>query len=165
MSKLTDVTKVVLPAEMKYLSFNTADLSESITTLEIASTNTSFETANGILYSKGKTILYVYPRAKAATSFTLDSTVKEIAYRAFYGTKNLKTLYIGSAVTVRDQAFEASGISAIDFTSSTPSTFVGRDIFLNANVNLKLKVPASAMNAYKANVLIDYSILEKFVNR
>ena len=165
MSKLTDVTKVVLPAEMKYISFNTADLSESITTLEIASTNTSFETANGILYSKGKTILYVYPRAKAATSFTLDSTVKEIAYRAFYGTKNLKTLYIGSAVTVRDQAFEASGISAIDFTSSTPSTFVGRDIFLNANVNLKLKVPASAMNAYKANVLIDYSILEKFVNR
>lgn len=165
MSKLTDVTKVVLPANMKYLSFNTADLSDSIIALEIASTNTSFETANGILYSKGKTILYVYPRAKASTSFTLDSTVKEIAYRAFYGTKNLNTLYIGSAVTVRDQAFEASGISAIDFTSSTPSTFVGRDIFLNANVNLKLKVPASAMNAYKANVLIDYSILEKFVNR
>jgi hypothetical protein len=96
-------------------------------------------------------------------SVIVPSSVTEIAYRAFYNAKNIETLTIAGVVTVRDQAFESVGISTIKFTSSTASVFAGRDIFLGANTLLKISVPNASLGAFKSNVLIDYSILDKFI--
>jgi hypothetical protein len=105
----------------------------------------------------------MYPKAKLATGFTLGTEVSEIAYRAFYGSKNLETLTIAGTVTIRDQAFENTRISIIKFTNTAASIFAGENIFLDANVSLRIHVPSASLDAYKANVLIDYSVIDKFV--
>lgn len=163
MSALTNVTKVTLPEHMAYLSFNTSDIANTVQTFVISSSNTKFKTTDGVLYTKDGKNLLVYPMAKTSTTFTLPSEVSEIGYRAFYGAKNLTTLKIGSVVTIRDNAFESSKISKIEFSSSTASVFAGRDIFLGASTSLKISVPSASLAAYKANVLVDYSILDKFI--
>ena len=160
---LTDVTKIVLPTNMKYLSFDNSDLSDSVEELVISDTNGNFKTVDGVLYSKDGKILYIYPKAKSNAKFTVSIGVTEIAYRAFYDTKNLVTLTIEGTVIVRDQAFEKTSISTIGFSNTKASTFAGRDIFLEANVSLRINVPGAYIDAYKANVLIDYSIISKFV--
>jgi hypothetical protein len=160
---LSGVTKIKLPDNMEYLEFDTSDLASTIREIEISTSNAKFKTANGVLYSKDGKILYIYPKAKLATTFTVESSVTEIAYRAFYNAKNIETLTIAGVVTVRDQAFESVGISIIKFTSSTASVFAGRDIFLGANTLLKISVPNASLGAFKSNVLIDYSILDKFI--
>ena len=160
---LSGVTKIKLPDNMEYLEFDTSDLASTIREIEISTSNAKFKTANGVLYSKDGKILYIYPKAKLATAFTVESSVTEIAYRAFYNAKNIETLTIAGVVTVRDQAFESVGISTIKFTSSTASVFAGRDIFLGANTLLKISVPNASLGAFKSNVLIDYSILDKFI--
>ena len=163
MSALSGVTEVILPDGMEYLNFTAADIADTVATLKIADANTKFKTVNGVLYTEdGKTLL-VYPMAKGETVFTVENSTTEIAYRAFYGTKNLKTLIINNSVTVRDQAFEASGISILKFTNATASIFAGRDIFLDANTSLSIRVPGASVSAYKANVLVDYSIVDKIV--
>jgi hypothetical protein len=160
---LSGVNKIVLPDNMEYLTFNTADLPDSVNAIEIAETNAKFKTANGVLYSNDGKILYMYPKAKLATGFTLGTEVSEIAYRAFYGSKNLETLTIAGTVTIRDQAFENTRISIIKFTNTAASIFAGENIFLDANVSLRIHVPSASLDAYKANVLIDYSVIDKFV--
>jgi hypothetical protein len=163
MSALTNATKVTLPEHMAYLSFNTSDIANTVQTLVISSSNAKFKNTDGVLYTKDGKNLLVYPMAKTSATFTLPSEVSEIGYRAFYGAKNLTTLKIGSVVTIRDNAFESSKISKLEFSSSTASVFAGRDILLGANTNLKISVPSASLAAYKANVLVDYSILDKFI--
>ena len=158
-----NVSKIVLPDNMEYLTFNTADLTSGIMELEISSSNSKFKTVSGVLYSKDGKTLYVYPQSKSGTTFTVDSTVIEIAYRAFYGAKNIETLTIAGVVTVRDQAFEKAGISTIKFTNTTASVFAGKDILLGANAALVISVPKGSLIAFKSKVLMDYSILDRFV--
>ena len=161
MAALKDVVKVTLPANMEYLSFNTADIYNTVQELVISSTNTKFTTVDGVLYTKdGKTLL-IHPMAKTAASFVVNGAT-EIGYRAFYGAKSLKILEFRTPVTIRDNAFENAGITSIVFTSNTASVFAGRDILLGANVSLTISVPNWSLAKYKANVLVDYSIIDKF---
>lgn len=168
MSALSNVKKVVLPDNMAYLTFTTADIADTVEELEIKNTNAKFKTIDGVLYSKegeNVKVLLIYPKAKTVSddSFTVPSGVTEIGYRAFYGTKNLETLIINDVVTVRDQAFEATEISTISFTNNTASVFAGRNILLNANTWLVINVPVASVEAYKMNVLVDYSIVGKII--
>lgn len=163
MSALSGATKVTLPENMEYLSFNTADIADTVQTLVISSSNAKFQTIDGVLYTKGGKTLLIYPMAKTSTTFTVPAEVTEIGYRAFYGSKKLETLNLENPVTVRDNAFESAGILSIKFKNATASVFAGRDILLGANTNLKISVPSASLAAYKANVLVDYSILDKFI--
>jgi hypothetical protein len=168
MSALSNVKKVVLPDNMAYLTFTTADIADTVEELEIKNTNAKFKTIDGVLYSKegeNVKVLLIYPKAKTVSddSFTVPSGVTEIGYRAFYGTKNLEILIINDVVTVRDQAFEATEISTISFTNNTASVFAGRNILLNANTWLVINVPVASVEAYKMNVLVDYSIVAKII--
>jgi hypothetical protein len=163
MSALSGATKVTLPENMEYLSFNTADIADTVQTLVISSSNAKFQTIDGVLYTKGGKTLLIYPMAKTSTTFTVPAEVNEIGYRAFYGSKKLETLNLENPVTVRDNAFESAGILSIKFKNATASVFAGRDILLGANTNLKISVPSASLAAYKANVLVDYSILDKFI--
>ena len=167
MGAISGVNKVILPDSMAYLSFNTSDIADSVAELQIASTNNKFDTVDGVLYTEGCKTLLIYPRGKTTVdnNFTVSSSVSEIGYRAFYGMENITELTISGAVTIRDQAFESSNISKIIFVSNTASVFAGRNIFLNANTLMKIIVPnnTDVINAYKNNVLIDYSIVGKII--
>ena len=166
-SALSEITDVTLPSGMSYLSFTTADLADSIKSLSISG-NDKFKTQGGVLYTKDedgnpKTLL-VCPKAltTADGKLTVANGVTEIFDKAFYGSKYITELEIAGVVTVRNEAFANTGISTIKFTdTSAASVFAGKDIFLGANVNLQISVPSALLDAYKTNVLIDYSI--KFI--
>lgn len=167
-SALSEITDVTLPSGMSYLSFTTADLADSIKSLSISGDNDKFKTQGGVLYTKDedgkiKTLL-VCPKAltTADGKLTVANGVTEIFDKAFYGSKYITELEIAGVVTVRNEAFAGAGISTIKFTdTSAASVFAGKDIFLGANVNLHISVPSALLDAYKTNVLIDYSI--KFI--
>lgn len=170
MSALSGVKEVVLPDSMETFTFTAGDLADSVTTLSIAGTNTFFKTVDGVLYSKDGTILYAYPKAKADETFDIvagDGGVTQIFDRAFSGAKLLRTLNIkNGALTINDRAFEnVVLLSNVNFESATPSAFVGWDITSGANVHLKFTVPTGKLNDYKANVMIDYSIIDKFAEK
>jgi hypothetical protein len=150
---------------MSSLGFTAADVPVSVTALEIADGNTKFESADGVLYDKGQNVVLVYPKGRTDKKFTLPSTVTAIASQAFYGAERLETLTIPGAVKIADRAFASTKVlTAINFTSTTASDFIGVDIFANANVSLKLRVPAGSLDSYKAHVWFDHSILDLLVS-
>lgn len=158
---LSSVKTLTLPANMEYLAFSASDLPSTLTTLVIDGNNAKFATDGGVLYNKAKTTVFVYPQSKIGFAFELPSSVTEIYAEAFYGVKNIGTLTISSVVNIGDRAFANSAIDTIKFTSGTAGVFAGKDIISGAKDGLVIDVPDTALDAYKANVLVDYSIIGK----
>ena len=160
---LSAVGHIVLPAGMEYLGFDTVDLPAHVQSLSISDENTKFKTMNGVLYSKDGKVLFMVPRGNtpADSVFNMPDTVIYVADEAFYGVSNILTMNISSPVRFGYRVFaETQNLTEIYFTSGTPSEFVGRDIFLNADPNLVLYVPTDSVAAYRANVWLNYEIRE-----
>ena len=84
------VKRVQLPASLETLGLYAFNLTGNIESFTIADRNPHFLTEDGVLYNKEKTILYYYPIAKKAESFTVPSSVLEIMPSAFNNAQNLK---------------------------------------------------------------------------
>jgi len=75
---------VTLPATVTYISgdgpfFRSEELQEII----VDSANENYTSADGVLFTKDKTRLVCYPRAKVSTSYEIPEGVKELGPRAF----------------------------------------------------------------------------------
>ena len=57
-----------------YTSFGNTSISE----LKVASGNTAFIAKDGVLYTKDKSVLVLFPVDKAVTQFTVPTGVKQI---------------------------------------------------------------------------------------
>ena len=75
---------------------------ENVTAFSVSSANANYTTENGVLYNKAKTELLQYPKAKTATTFTVNSddevvssNVNTIKPYAFYGCENLMIFNLG----------------------------------------------------------------------
>ncbi|MBE6605022.1 MAG: hypothetical protein E7639_04895 [Ruminococcaceae bacterium] len=173
------VETIVLPDYMQFMTFLPSSLPASVKALQIAAENTKFATdSNGILYGKNSdgdlVSVYLFPQDLRieGLAFTLPDTVTTIECEAFYSLEYLTTLNITNPVTIRDRAFANSkNLTTINFASSTPSVFAGRDIFLGGHTGLILYVPRCTLpdtdpntylDAYRASVWHDFSILSMF---
>ncbi|MBQ7504844.1 MAG: leucine-rich repeat domain-containing protein [Ruminococcus sp.] len=79
----------------------------SLTEINVASGNTNFKSAEGILYNKDGTTLIQYPAGKKDTSFTILNTVTAIWGWSIDGCTNLTSITIPSGVASIDgQSFQ-----------------------------------------------------------
>lgn len=83
-----------------------------VTAFTISGANANYLTENGVLYNKAKTELLQYPKAKTATTFTVNSdaevvssNVNTIKSYAFYGCENLTQVNINYVSMVETLAF------------------------------------------------------------
>ena len=101
------VKKLVLGIGVTSIMYT--DQSENLESFEVAEGNEYFSTDNnGILYSKDKKILWYVPYAKRSSmgSFTVPSTVEDIAGAAFYGFNLLETVVLPDGLKyIRNHAF------------------------------------------------------------
>ena len=101
------VKKLVLGKGVTSIMYT--DASENLESFEVAEGNEYFSTDNnGILYSKDKKILWYVPYAKRSSmgSFTVPSTVEDIAGAAFYGFNQLETVVLPEGLKyIRNHAF------------------------------------------------------------
>ena len=65
--------------------------------------NEYYCSVNGALFSKDKTTLYKYPSGKTADTYQIPDGVNTIAYSAFWGSSNLKSVVIPESVTFIDE--------------------------------------------------------------
>ena len=149
---MAGVKQVVLPAGMQYLGFASTDVPESVDSFVIAEGNAKFRTMDGVLYSADGLFLFMAPRGFAPTQseFHLPESVVYIADEAFYGVTGIRTVYVINPVRIGARAFaETRNLTVFHFVSSTPSQFIGRDIFLNADASLVLYVPEGSVEDYR----------------
>lgn len=95
----TAVTDVHVPASVTEIGIEAFDSCSSLESINVDASNASYSSQDGVLFSKDKTVLILYPAGKPGTSYTVPDGTQKILYAAFYVNDTLKDLYIPDSVT------------------------------------------------------------------
>ncbi len=74
-------------------------IDNSVTAVNVDPQNEHFTSENGILFSKDKTEILLYPDGKSGETYHIPKSVKIIKHGAIKQAKNLKKIYVGSGIT------------------------------------------------------------------
>lgn len=143
------VTCVLLPLKVDNydLDIETVTLSKTVTEVQrpdywmdrteksyyVDDENENFTSVDGVIYSKDRSALFVYPIAREG-EFTVPDSVAEIHGGAFYGCEKLSVVNIGSSVrTVGVQAFAFSSVSEVNIAEGLES--IGWEAFQRTKID------------------------------
>lgn len=109
--------EVTLPASLETVGSNLFANCTSFENIYVAEGNTKFCAEDGILFSKDKTQIYIYPATKSYTQYTVPATVKNIYFACFEAAKNLETLDTGeNTENIESYAFKnCTGLKQVTF--------------------------------------------------
>lgn len=92
------VTSVSLPKTVEYI-WDSALYGNNLQNITVDSQNASYSSVEGVLFYYSGEYLVQYPCDRAGTSYTIPDGCTDVAYGAFNGIKNLKSLTIGKDVS------------------------------------------------------------------
>ncbi|MDR2906799.1 MAG: leucine-rich repeat protein [Bacteroidales bacterium] len=93
----TNLTNITLPNGFAPVNYTLLQ-SSSIANINVAADHPTLTSVDGVLFSKDKTKLVLYPYARTG-AYTIPANVTTLGEYAFYGNPNLEQITIGSAIT------------------------------------------------------------------
>ena len=149
-SAIVDIAKlktIKLPKDIKKAGLRQGafERCNALEAYEVAEGNTDFSAVEGVLFSENKEILYFYPLAKPNTSYTIPSTVKEIAAKAFQGAAKLTSLVIPTSVEkIQEQAFRQNyKLASVKFCEPSKITNLSAYSFWQCPSLTEVTLPSS----------------------
>lgn len=101
----SDLTYVKLPASVNVIGSNAFNEADSVTAIDVDAANTKFCSIDGVVYTKDKTVLRVFPAGRGG-SFTIPDGVTTIHNYAFYRCYQLESVNMYNTVTeIGERAF------------------------------------------------------------
>lgn len=102
-----------------------------------------YTSVNGVLFSKDKTQIVIYPRGNTSTTYTLSDNVTTIGNWAFYGCSNLVDIQIPDSVTsIGDSAF-ASCFSLTNIKLPNKLVKISSSQFMYCSALTSISIPKS----------------------
>ncbi|MGN0554425.1 MAG: leucine-rich repeat protein [Candidatus Fimenecus sp.] len=126
------VESVTIPAGVTEIWFSQDALySPALRAVNINPENPTFSSVDGVVFSKDKTALYLYPRAKAdVTAYEIPYGVEYICVSAFAGCKSLVSITIPDSVTeIGEDAFSGCTLltTIYGYTDSYAETYANEN--------------------------------------
>jgi hypothetical protein len=99
-----DYTNFHIPQHLQYIEPTAFDTHQHVQHFNVHPDNKYFSAHEGVLYSKDKTTLIMYPKAKTTTdTFTVPTSVKHIRAYAFEGSRKLHRIVLHEHIqTIED---------------------------------------------------------------
>lgn len=107
-------TSVSIPASVKTLSRLAFFDCQSLEAVNIDCQNAAYTSVDGVLFSKDKKTLYLYPINKTGTDYAVPSGVTAIGDSAFQRNKNIRHIsFPGTLTKIADWAFAESSLETL----------------------------------------------------
>ncbi len=121
---LSGITAIQIPASVRSIGALAFAACESLTYISVSASNESFCDVEGVLYTKDRTSLLLYPPMRAGTVAHITAETVQIADMAFFACKFLTRIeYNGSAA-----AWEAINIGSKNYSlAACAKEFTGTD--------------------------------------
>lgn len=82
--------------------------------IQVEAGNTTYSARDGVLFSADGSRLIEYPSEKNGEAYTVGTGVTSIAYSAFWGNMNIKTVAIPTSVqSIEEAAFSVTGLTSV----------------------------------------------------
>ena len=137
--------KVYFPDNVGVIDFNAMFYGTSVE-VEVSETNPNYETEDGVLYNKGKTMVVYLPND--ISEFNIPSTVTTIGGGAFYDKDNLTKIVIPASVTsIGTSAFEnCDNLSDVTIENGQASLTIGTRAFANCRSLTEIELPSRVVS-------------------
>ena len=127
-----NIKSISIPQFVTEIEPYTFDDCTSLESFTVDAYNANFESADGVLFIKGKTQLLVYPKAKAG-NYTLPDCVEKIADWAFEGNKYMEILNTGTASALTEIGFgafeECESLEVVSLADAEDLYILGEEAF------------------------------------
>ena len=132
--------KVYFPDNVGVIDFNAMFYGTSVE-VDVSETNPNYETEDGVLYNKGKTMVVYLPND--ISEFTIPNTVTTIGGGAFYDKDNLTKIVIPASVTsIGTSAFEnCDSLSDVTIENGQASLTIGNRAFYGCSALNSVALP------------------------
>lgn len=110
----TNITEINLPASAEVIGEDAFNNCGELKEFTVDKSNLNFSDENGVLLSKDKKTLILYPAGKVGKTYTIPDSVKTIGEGAFAANKNLTQIDTTNVVTISKSAFNSSALVGID---------------------------------------------------
>ena len=109
-SKLTSIT---IPAAVKEIGHYALGSCRSLTEIKVEAANTTYTSADGVLFDKAKKTLIKYPEGRSAATYAIPAGVTNIEEDAFGRSEKLTSITIPTSVKkIGEGAFQGSGLTS-----------------------------------------------------
>ena len=167
----TNITEITLPKKLNHISGTAFLGNHVIKNINVDANNTNFSSNNGIVFSKDKKKIVLYPQGKTEKAYTIPSTVEEICDSAF-SYAQVESITISKSVKkFGNYVFSSTNIKSITIPSTVTEMGYGPvadcQKLISANIQSKVKVlPYDMFNgcASLKNVTLNDNI-EEIYNR
>ena len=142
---LNTKTEIIgIPSGIENIEKHTFERCTSLRKISVSEENAKYSSNfEGVLFSKDRKTLMVYPAGKKDSAYVVPKDVEKIADGAFYGNLNLKYADMpDSVILIGDQAFyNCSGL--ISVCVSQKLTVIGNNAFMGCSSLKHMEVPGA----------------------
>lgn len=163
---LTVLSGINISANITSIGTSALKGTTALATITVDGGNANYAAENNALYNVGKTQLYTYAAAAAATSLTLPSTLTIIGANALENATNLQSVLIPASVaTINEYAFDGCTALSKVVMLPTMAAVPGTNAFRNNAASRKIYVLASRESFYEGSWTAYASDIEPFTYR
>ena len=107
------LTSIAIPAAVKTIGTNAFSYCQELTEIRVEAANTTYTSADGVLFDKAKKTLIKYPEGRNATAYAIPTGVTTIESGAFEHTQKMTSVTIPATIKkIGEEAFQFSGLTS-----------------------------------------------------
>ncbi|MDL2223828.1 leucine-rich repeat domain-containing protein [Bacteroidales bacterium OttesenSCG-928-M06] len=104
----SSITSVTIPHTVYNIGNFAFEGCSSLTAIHVDADNEEYSSIDGVLFNRAQTKIYVYPKQKQSTTYTIPATVIEIEANTFLGSKLTEVIIPSGLISIGDFAFAGS---------------------------------------------------------
>ena len=129
------LTTITIPEKVRKILANPFMECSKLTKINVNKNNKTYISIDGILFTKSKKTLVIYPSGKKNSAYSVPKTVYKIAENAFSESSSIRTIKMTNSVKrIEDNAF-AHCYRLKNVTLSQRLTYIGEQVFNDTEFN------------------------------